>query len=296
MITQQFPNIWLTDLASVQRLMMTAKSSGTWTDEENDLLAQVIEQASSDIVYELGWLPLPTVDTLKIDWSSAYISRDSRQLWVSSDALLLEITTLTNGDTEVLTSAKYVLEPNNRFPKRVIRLLSTGSTLFRPKTDGQWEQAITVAGIFGYVPHYATCWQTTGQTVQNTTQLAAGATALQVTDASSFSRGQYLQMGSETVVVEDVDTSTTPDSITIIRAVLGTTDAAHLNGVAINRFQHNRSIQLAATEWAAYLYKTKDQIEQQVEVYDGSVTLSRGLRKTVYNALLKHSQVMVQPL
>jgi hypothetical protein len=47
---------------------------------------------------------------------------------------------------------------------------------------------------------------------------------------------------------------------------------------------------LAATEWASYLYKSKDQIDQQVEVYDNGLTIARGLRKTVYDALMKQSR------
>jgi hypothetical protein len=148
----QYPNEWLTDLNAVKRHQMNAKDSASWETYEEDLLTDFIEQASVDIRGELGWLTLPYVDTLEFDWSSEYISRDNSQLWLFRSAPLLEITTLTNGDLTALT--QYTLKPNNSYPKDIVQLKSSACTSFKPKTGYEWEQSITIAGVWGYVPHH----------------------------------------------------------------------------------------------------------------------------------------------
>jgi hypothetical protein len=286
----QFPNGWLTDMNAVLRHRSNADNTDDWSTEELNLLADFIEQASADIVGELGWLPLPYVDTLTFDWSREYISRDSKTLWLSLEACLLAITTLTNGDSDILTTAYYALQPNNRFPKKEVKLFDNNSKVFRASSTGQWEQAISIAGIWGYVPHYATCWQATGQTVQNMTQITDTGTDLIVTSTTGFSRGWYLQLESETVQITDVVDTT---HLTITRGQLGTTATAHANATVIKRFVQDNIIYRAATEWASYLYKTKDQLGQQVEVYDNSLRIAQGISPTVYHALHKRQRVVV---
>jgi hypothetical protein len=286
----QFPNVWLTDLNTVLRHRSNANNSADWSTDDLDLLADFIEQASADIVGELGWLPLPYVDTLRFDWSSDYISRDSKELWLSGDACLLAITTLTNGDTEVLSDSYYVLQPNNRYPVKTVRLLSGCGKYFKAKTGGQWEQAISIAGIWGYVPHYEYCWQDTGYTVQNTTEITSTDTTLEVGtgNGANFSRGEYLQLEDETVFVAATD----DDEITIVRAQLGTTAAAHAEDTVISRYIHENIIKRACTEWAAFLYNTKDQLGQQVQTYDNGLSIVNGLSPTVYRALMKRQRVV----
>jgi hypothetical protein len=64
-------------------------------------------------------------------------------LWLDDD--LLTVTTLTNGDTSVLTSPYYHLHPRNAGPYHSIRLLSTAGWAFA--TDGE----ISIAGTWGYM-------------------------------------------------------------------------------------------------------------------------------------------------
>ena len=62
---------------------------------------------------------------------------------------LLSITTLTNGDGNVITSASYVLLPKNKSPKYAIRLKENTSTVWEGSTTTDY-QAISVAGSWGY--------------------------------------------------------------------------------------------------------------------------------------------------
>jgi len=284
----QFPNIWLTDLNTVLRHLSNANNTSGWDTDDQELVADFIQQASSDIFGELGWLTLPYVDTLVFDWSNDYISHDSKELWLSGDACLLAATTITNGDNTSISSSDYVLQPNNRYPVKIIRL--KGSKCWKPNCN-QWEQAISVTGIWGYVPHYEWAWQTRGYTVQNTTEISASGTTLEVGagNGANFSRGEYLQLDSETVFV----TATATDDISIARGQLGTTAAIHPNGAIINHFNHDNIIKRAATEWTAYLYTTKDQLGQQVQVSDNGVSIVQGLSPTLYNALMKRQKITI---
>jgi hypothetical protein len=71
---------------------------------------------------------------------------DGRTLWLDED--LLSITTLTNGDSAVITSGQYVLLPTNRSPKYAIRLLASSGVSWQFVDDT--EEAISVAGSWGY--------------------------------------------------------------------------------------------------------------------------------------------------
>lgn len=290
-----FPNVWLTDTNAVLRHRMNAENTAEWDEGELDLLADFIEQASADIRGELGWLTIPYHAELTFDWSSEYISRDSQQLWLFNSAPLLEITTLTNGDLNTISSSSYSLKPNNSYPKDLVQLKSNACTSFKAAAGGVWEEAIVIDGIWGYVPHYATCWKLTGQTVQNEAeneedddQIGATDTNLEVTSTAGFSRGWYLQIEDETLFVEAVVDDT---NLTVERGALGTTAEVHAKDTVIRRFVHDNIIYRAATEWASYLYKSKDQLGQQVEVYENGLSIQQGLSPRLYQALAKRQRV-----
>lgn len=285
-----FPNVWLTDMNAVLRHRSNADNTAEWDADELNLLADFIEQASADVRAELGWLTVPYQATLNFDWSSEYISRNSQQLWLYNSAPLLEITTLTNGDLNTISGSGYSLKPNNEYPKNTVQLKSSACTAFKAATGGVWEDAISIAGIWGYVPHYPTCWKLTGQTVQNTTEIDDSETALEVTSTAGFSRGWYLQIEDETLFVEAVADETT---LTVERGVLGTTAAAHAEDAVIKRFVHDNIIYRATTEWAAFIYKTKDQLGQQVQTYEGGLSIVQGISPTVYKALAKRQRIEV---
>lgn len=283
-----FPNVWLTDMNAVLRHRQNADNTAEWDTDDLNLLADFIEQASADVRAELGWLTIPYHATLNFDWSSEFVSRDSQQLWLFRSAPLLEIETLTNGDLNTISSSHYVLRPNNAYPKEIIHLKPSACTAFKAKTSGDWQQAISIAGVWGYVPHYAACWKLTGQLVEETGGIDDEQTDLEVTSTANFSRGWYLQIEDETLFVEAIADDTT---LTVERGALGTTAAAHAEYTPIRRFIHDNIIYRATTEWASYLYKSKDQLGQQVEVYENGLSIQNGLSPRLYQALAKRQRV-----
>lgn len=72
----------------------------------------------------------------------------NRFLWVDDDDLLT-ITTLTNGDATIITTADYSLEPANTTPKYVIKLKQSSSVSWQTDANGNTEQVISVAGTWG---------------------------------------------------------------------------------------------------------------------------------------------------
>jgi hypothetical protein len=77
---------------------------------------------------------------------------DGMTLFLDED--LVSVTTLTNGDGEVLSANAYVFEPRNDSPKYAIRLKAGSGKTWTFQSDS--ENAISVAGMWGYAssaPH-----------------------------------------------------------------------------------------------------------------------------------------------
>lgn len=70
-------------------------------------------------------------------------------LWIMDDDLLT-ITTLTNGDASVITSASYKLLPLNISPKYMITLLPGSNLTWEADSNSDPTGAITVLGTWGY--------------------------------------------------------------------------------------------------------------------------------------------------
>lgn len=77
---------------------------------------------------------------------------DGRLLLLDDD--LISVTTLTNGDTTVLTTADYMLLPYNVTPYYGIRLKESSSYIWEVDSNNNRERVITIAGAWGYT---ATC-------------------------------------------------------------------------------------------------------------------------------------------
>ena len=79
---------------------------------------------------------------------------NSRALDLGEDCLT--ITTLTNGDGTVVTTADYYLDPRNHPVKTRAILKQSSAVMWLQDTDGNDENAITAAGTWGYCDRTAT--------------------------------------------------------------------------------------------------------------------------------------------
>ena len=280
MTWQQYPDTWLCTLDDVK--MRKSSSAGTGSEYDNDQLSLFVEQASADIIRNIESLAVPHIATFKADWSRDYVDYYSRILNVYRDTDILEIASITNGNGSSVASSQYTLKPNNSYPKHQIQLNENSIVRWRPANNGNYSQVITIVGTFGNVPHYDRCWKDTGVTL--TAEIASATVdTITVSSVAGYSKGNYIQIGTETLFVESVDTDA--NILTVERGVLGTTAATHANGSAVKTFVFKKDLQRATAQWAQYLYDTKDKIGDDIITFNGGVTAPRGMSPLVINAV-----------
>lgn len=141
---------------------------------------------------------------------------------------LLEITTFTNGDSTVITSANYTLLEANETPYWAVKIKDSSTITWETPTSGSSEQVLSVLGVWGFRPDYDTLGWTAGGTlgaaIADTTTLTATMTA-----GHTLASGQIWKFGSE-IVQGDVSTNT----LTFVkRGDNGSTAATHLNGSTV---------------------------------------------------------------
>jgi len=116
---------------------------GTAQAGDDALLAELVTRASRRVDEYCGRTFVQRTETRKYD---AVRDVDGRVLLVDDD--LLAITTLTNGDGEVIAATEYVLLPTNDTPKHAIRIRASASNTWTYTTDP--EEAIEIAGTWGF--------------------------------------------------------------------------------------------------------------------------------------------------
>jgi hypothetical protein len=113
---------------------------------DDTLLGRVIDNAQSAIDTYCGWAFEAHTATRYYDPEKDVDEGDIAVLVL--DEPLLTVTTLTNGDADVLLPAEYFLEPANTVPKWRIRLRASTGLYWAYTTDH--EQAITLVGTWGH--------------------------------------------------------------------------------------------------------------------------------------------------
>ena len=151
-----------------------------------------------------------------------------RILRVDNDDLL-EITTLTNGDGSVVAPTNFLLYPNNVWPKSEIRLKQSGGIAWLPDSLGNYEQVISISGIFGYHNDYLRAWGGCG-TVTDAAGINAAVTTYTASAGAGIKAGMLLKIDTEFLYARAVSGT----SITIDRGVNGSTAAAHLLGAPVS--------------------------------------------------------------
>lgn len=283
---QAFPYFYLCNLQDVKNFMLGAIESD-WDDTE---LAPFVEQVSADFAGELQRLPLPHNGTFLADYAKGFVDDTSRYLNVYPYADVLSVSSAVNGNGQTIDSSYYVLEDANCYPKSRIAFKASSPIRWRGANNGDYQQVISVTGTFGYVPHYDNAWKAK----TTITEPIADTTVSTITLASvaGVNIGDYLQIDSESFLVRSIAALI----VTVDRGALGTTAASHLDNASVKLYQQASDIKNAVREWAAYLWKTKDKIGEDIEIYQGTQRVPRGLSPTVINAVLRNRKVQVDGL
>lgn len=240
----------------------------------NALLTNTIHECSAEFAEAIGRVPMPYNATRTADWCDPYL--------VELPDDLLALTAFTNGDDSTITGSSFALRPSNEYPKRELVLkTNTGTRL--TWADGGALEAFSIDGVWGYVPHYPTCWQDTAVDVP-VGGMTASSTTLTLVSTAAFEVLGYYRVGSEVIQV----TVKTDTMLTHTRGELGTTAVSHLEAEGIYRFRQQSDIMGAVMAMVAHRYLNKDKIGTQVSVYDGGTVVVESLDPQVGRAIQKH--------
>lgn len=192
---------------------------------------------------------------------------------------LLEIISLTNGDGTAISNTTYLLKPANSYPKSRLRFKRSSDVTWEPDDDGNEEQVIQAAALWGYHDDYGHAWLDSLDAVKDVGGISASATTITVTDADGamadgrtprFQVGQQLKADTEYLRVRAV--STTLNTITVTRGENGSTAATHALNTKLYIWQPMGNIVQACTRLTAWRYKQKD-----VDTFDRSYVLGAGV-------------------
>jgi hypothetical protein len=270
----------LTTLEKCQRELKITKQPETLVGESTaddtvilkriDALVRMLE---SDQRMKNSFIPKLSTeyyDVQKMECNGAIDS--SGILWLRLPLLSLTslvFTTATN-TTETINTDNVLLLHRGNVAKTQIKLIN-GELWPYSATDP--EGAIAITGEWAYHDSPDNRWLTTNDTVQTT--INATATEIEVDEADGldywldtprFSPGQLLKIDSEYVYVREVNASSTPNIVTVIRGQRGTTPAAHTNGTVIYVWSPLQAAQDFVTRAACLQYRRRGEfIDTKVE-------------------------------
>lgn len=260
---------------ATQDAIKSAIETSTTANATDDLrLTQYLERATAMITQFCGRSFLPAVETRTYDCNRPPIYGGVLEL----DADLLEVTTLTNGDSNTISGSQYRLLSPNSYPKTAIELLPSSGQVWTFSTD--WQGAISLAGVWGYHESYGQAWVDSGDTVQDD-PLSSSATSITVSDADGFDTryhtprfqvGHVLKIESEYIRVVAVDATT--NALTVKRAQLGSTAAAHVQTTPIYTFAVMDNIAQACLSLAKWLYDNRSGEGDKIQFLDGTAIIT----------------------
>jgi hypothetical protein len=210
------------------------------------LIENAIEAASREINNQAGRSFIPFVKT------NLYDTPGDIELCLKDD--LLEVLTLTNGDTTVITSGEYRLWPYNLYPKASIILRPSSTIAWQNSTTDYTQAAISVAGIYAFHGDYDRAWgtgSTTGSAVGDTT-----GSSVVVSGSSNFDPGDIIRIDNELMLL----VSGSGTTLGVERGWNGSTAATHAISTAARIWKAQPDIVRACLIQAARLYRRNEAV------------------------------------
>lgn len=232
-----------------------AKTPGSTATSDDGLMLAYIREVSKEINHLTGRTFAPVVATRLFDACRAV---DGRLLLVAPYDLLA-VTTLTNGDSTVITGANYTFETSGMTPYWAIRLKASSGYMWTYTTDP--EDAISVAGVWGYHDDYANAWETLTTVAANAT---SNTTSITLT-AGVGNPGELWQIDSEYLYLSARTTTTA----TVVRGVNGSTAASHATPATISRWVPMADVAGLCKAAAIMEYTARENPQQETLIIDG---------------------------
>lgn len=234
-------------------------SSSNITADTNDdsIMSDMLQGISRWIDDQCHRTFYPRVETRLFDYPEDEI------LFLDDD--LLSLTTLTNGDSTVITSTQYLLYPKNSYPKQWVKILPSTSLAWEPTDDGDVESAISILGWWGFHNNFTQrAWSiagTLGAAMSDTTTAS-----LTMTTGHTVLKDEIYKIDSEIVNVSNVSTN----AVTLVaRGDNGSTAATHSNGATVYKWNVQPEIKQALLSICQSVYDSRSGQSSQ-----GNVTVT----------------------
>ena len=258
--------------ATLEQLRARFNVAATDTADDSRLLAK-LRAASAQMDRHCARTFSPYYDTRRFDWINA-------RLIVLRNYDLLQLTTLTNGDGNVIDPTAIITLGNASSnggggPLYALEIdVARGPFLNYLTTK---TRALTVSGLWGWHDDWlVSAWKPSGDTITGAA-LTSTASTFTVSSAAAadgwgltprFQTGQLLQIDSEYLLTSAVNQAT--NTLSVIRGVNGSVSVSHNAGAPISIYVPPADITEIALRWAAWLTKTEDAGEFGGLTADGS--------------------------
>lgn len=177
-----------------------------------------------------------------------YGQNDNSILFLDDD--LLTVVTLTNGNGVAIASTEYSLKPKNISPAYALQMISTSAYIWEPTTAGAYENAIALAGWWGFHNRYTqrafVSGGTLGAAMADTTTKSCTLTA-----GHTVKPGDIIRIDSELFNVTAVTATT---ATFYQRGDNGTAAATHLINSIVYVWQTIPEIKQAVLQTALNIY------------------------------------------
>ena len=202
--------------------------------------------------YDIGWGTLRDSPQYVVSVEAgALASVNSTVGVVPLDGWMVSPTTVTaygatdRATSETLTQGyanDYFLMPYNFTPKTILKLNEDTA-----KSLDAGQQTLSIVGEWGYTAN--TISVTTSDAIGSTT-----ATSASVTSATNLGPGQAILIDSEQLYI----TSISGNTLTVERAVNGTTAATHSGGVSLYRYDYPELVVQACLDLSKVVFRDRD--------------------------------------
>ncbi len=198
----------------------------------------------------------PVIETRTFDYCDPY------DLYFDDD--LLELVTVTNGDSVAVTLTDLVYIPRHLYPKFGISFKIGATTVWTYSTSP--EDAISIKAAWGYHDDWARAWVNSLDEVEDAAGINNSITTITVTnvdganidtDSPRFSAGMLIKVESEWMEVTAATNAAT-DTLTVKRAALGSTAATHAKDTPIYTFAPARNVVGALLAYCHWRYNQKN--------------------------------------
>lgn len=242
---------------------VTSRGQTVTTDTTDDaVIESLLESASRYIDDETGRVFYPYIQTRYFDVPSG------RELLLDED--LLEIITLTNGDSATMPTTEYHYVPKNIYPAYGLKISDVSSYQWVSDTYGSLENAVSVEAIWGFRQKYLSEGWKVGGTLGAAITTDNGTSAT-MTAGHTLATGQIWRIDDE-ILTGSVATNT----LTISRGENGSTAATHLNGITVYYWNPERGAKNAVLEitHSAYSRRFGNSTSSSVTVTAAGVVIS----------------------